>query len=298
MRSNQCGIVLRCESPDPVSHLYNPTVVELRRTVRFFLNGCDPDPPPDRHNGFAAWPPVRGLGRFYQIAVICCGPADPVTGYFINIKEIDDAVRQQVLPYLRQIIASPRTDDVPMGRLMQGIVDRLQPGLRDSVREARLALSPYHSLTLRSAEMNRVVIREQFEFAAAHRLNVESLSEDENRRIFGKCNNPSGHGHNYHLEVAVSTPIGEGGQVPPVDQLDALVDIAVIQRFDHKHLNVDVPEFSSLNPSVENIAMVIYNLLSHEVIRIGAELIEVSVWETSKTVCTYRGETRESVPPA
>src|SRR5439155_1357341 len=113
-------------------------------------------------------------------------------------------------------------------------------------------------------------------------------SEQKNREIFGKCNNPSGHGHNYRLEVAVTAPIGPEGQVIEVERLDRLVEDAVVQKLDHKHLNVDVPEFAKLNPTVENIAAVIHGWLKPRAGEIGVKLHEVSLWETEKTVCTYR----------
>lgn len=235
---------------------------------------------------------MRGLGRFYQLHVHCRGEADPVTGYFLNIKHIDEAVRGQVLPYLEALVAAGDTAATPMGGIMRGILERLQPPLHHTVHEAWLELTPLHQLGIRNSDMDHVIVRQQYEFAAAHRLHVEALSEEENRRVFGKCNHPSGHGHNYRVEVAVRAPVNGEGRTLAVDDLDALVDEAVIQKLDHKHLNVDVEAFRSLNPSVENIARVIYSLLAEALQKSGraaVDLEEVSVWETSKTRCTYRG---------
>ena len=137
--------------------------------------------------------------------------------------------------------------------------------------------------------MEHVVITQHYEFAAAHRLHVNRLSDEENRRLFGKCNRPSGHGHNYRLEVALRIPIRDDGHILTPAKLDELVDEAAIRKLDHKNLNLDVPEFQNLNTSIENIAKVIYELIANDVGSLGAELESVSVWETSKTVCTYRG---------
>ena len=137
--------------------------------------------------------------------------------------------------------------------------------------------------------MNAVIVRQQFEFSAAHRLHVDALSDQENRDVFGKCNNPSGHGHNYRLEVAVTSPSDAGGQICSADQLDKIVNEAAVERLDHKHLNLDVDEFQDMNPSVENIAKVIHTWLVPALESQGLSLEEVSVWETGKTVCTYRG---------
>lgn len=267
-------------------------MLHLRRTVRFCLDDSDAPTPP-RHNGHAGWPPMRGLGRYYEIQIHCIGKADPVTGYFINIREIDQAFAQHALPVLRQAVGN-RPAEAPLGTLLQRVLEALQPPLNHTVASLCLQLTPFYSLAIRSDQMRHVTMRQQFDFSAAHRLHVPHLSDEENRRIFGKCNNPAGHGHNYQLEVAVEAPIGPDGRVVELEKLDALVDGVVIQKLDHKHLNMDVPEFAQLNPTVENIARVIFELLETAVGELGVRLAEVSVWETPKTVCTYRGE-REAV---
>ena len=233
---------------------------------------------------------MRGLGRYYQVIVRCAGKADPVTGYFINIKRIDQAVTQTILPYLQRLMTiTESTAELPMGRLMRSMIQLLQDPLDGSVVELSLDLTPTYALTIGSTLMNSVIIRQQYEFAAAHRLHTPKLSEQENRDLFGKCNNPSGHGHNYRLSVAVRTPIDDSGRITPVEDLAALIDKAVIQPLDHQHLNVDVPQFADLNPTVENITTVIYDLIKEPVQQLGMQLDEVSVWETDRTVCTYRG---------
>jgi 6-pyruvoyltetrahydropterin/6-carboxytetrahydropterin synthase len=179
--------------------------------------------------------------------------------------------------------------------MMHRLLRLLQPALKREVTALRLELSPYYHLEIRSRDMAHVLIRQQFEFSAAHRLHVPHLSAEENRRLFGKCNNPSGHGHNYRLEVVVRGPVDRLGRLVPIEALDAMVDKQVLSRLDHKHLNLDVPAFAKLIPSVENIATVIVGLLTGPVRELGAELEEVSVWETSKTVCTLRASEQGSV---
>jgi 6-pyruvoyltetrahydropterin/6-carboxytetrahydropterin synthase len=266
-------------------------MVELGRTVRL----CVDDRPsrrragglPPVHNGFSGWPPMRGLGRFYEIHVTCRGEIDPVTGYSVDIKDIDRAVRTGALPYLAKLVAG--RGEVALGAMMRRLQTLLQGELRREVTALRFDLTPYARLEIRSRDMAHLLIRQQFEFSAAHRLHVKGLSARENRRIFGKCNNPSGHGHNYRLEVVVSGAIDRRGRVMSLAGLDALVDRHVLGPLDHKHLNIDVPAFARLNPSVENIARVIFAMLAGPVHRAGAALEEVSVWETGKTVCTCRG---------
>ncbi len=264
-------------------------MLELRRTVRFSLGGGIEGRP--RHNTFSAWPAMRGLGRYYELTVACRGEADPTTGYLINIKHIDDAVREHVLPQLERLTSAPGANpiDLAMGEVMRMVLHRLQQPLEGTVVQVTLVLSPFLNLTLEADPMDSVLIRQQYEFSAAHRLHVTTLSDEENQTIFGKCNNPAGHGHNYRVEVAARAPIDAHGRTIEPQTLDAVVDRHAIQRLDHKHLNTDVPEFADLNPSVENISKVIWNMLRQPVRGMKAELEEVSVWETGKTVCVYSG---------
>jgi 6-pyruvoyltetrahydropterin/6-carboxytetrahydropterin synthase len=105
------------------------------------------------------------------------------------------------------------------------------------------------------------VFREEH-FNAAHRLNNAKWTELENQRIFGKCNLPNYHGHNYVLIVKVTGEIDpETGYVIDMKLLSDLIRDNILNKFDHKNLNLDVPEFKELNPSAENIAVVIHNLL-------------------------------------
>jgi len=112
---------------------------------------------------------------------------------------------------------------------------------------------------------NKVAVFRKEHFNAAHRLNNPNWSVEKNSEIFGKCNNPNYHGHNYDLTVkVVGYPDEETGYVVDTKVLSNLIRDKVINRFDHKNLNLDVSEFKELNPSAENIAMVIYNLLKPE----------------------------------
>ena len=97
-----------------------------------------------------------------------------------------------------------------------------------------------------------------YPFSASHRLHVEALSDAENRELFGKCNNPYGHGHNYVLHITVSgEPSSETGLVMSRDELDRIAREAVLERIDRKDMNTAVPEFRRLVPSTENLAKVI-----------------------------------------
>lgn len=138
-------------------------------------------------------------------------------------------------------------------------------------------------------EKNRTAsITRRMTFAAAHRLHSERLSPSENRRVFGKCNSPSGHGHNYVVEVTVEGPIDPtSGMVFNLTDLRDVMNDVIERRFDHKNLNVDVPAFRALNPTAENIAAVIWDMLSA---RLPAGLLrEVRLVETENNFVSYRG---------
>jgi 6-pyruvoyltetrahydropterin/6-carboxytetrahydropterin synthase len=108
----------------------------------------------------------------------------------------------------------------------------------------------------------RVAVIRKAHFNAAHRLHNPNWDEAHNREVFGLCNNPNGHGHNYELEVKVTGDVDpETGMVVDLGWLAALIRREVEQRFDHKHLNLDTEEFCSLNPTAENIAVVIWRIL-------------------------------------
>src|SRR5215470_2192360 len=107
-----------------------------------------------------------------------------------------------------------------------------------------------------------VYLTRRYRFAAAHRLHSDALSAEENRRIYGKCNNPYGHGHNYVLEVTVAGEIDPAtGMVYDLAALDHTVQREVIERFDHVHLNLDVENLRDRVPTTENLCIEIYNLL-------------------------------------
>ena len=132
-----------------------------------------------------------------------------------------------------------------------------------------------------------VIRREHFN--AAHRLYRQDWSDDRNLATFGKCSLPHYHGHNYELEIRVTGDIDPvTGFVMDLKKLSDLVNEKVLERFDHKNLNVDTEEFRTLNPTAENIAMVIYNLLRPH-IEDSKELF-IRLFETPRNFVEYPGE--------
>ena len=123
----------------------------------------------------------------------------------------------------------------------------------------------------------------KYEFAAAHRLCVPELDDAQNEALYGRCSNPAGHGHNYGLEVTVEgTPNKQTGFLISPWELDHIVDEEIFARFDHKHLNVDCPEFANLIPTSENFARVIFDILQARLDGEGRRLAKVGLHETQK----------------
>jgi len=272
-------------------------VLELSRTLRFCLSrGAEQALCKPVHNSYSAYPAMHGLGRYYELTVTCQGEADPETGYFINIKTIDHAVRKHVLPYWQSLIDGPTPEaQLPLGEILARSIELIQPDLHQSVVNLNFTLSPRHQLMMETHSMEHVTLRQRYEFAAAHRLNVDSMTHAQNQQIFGKCNNPAGHGHNYVIEIAVLAGLDPDGHTLPVGLLDVVVDQHCIEHLDHKHLNVDVSAFEHLNPSVENIAKVVWDMLDQPIREMSVaqttSLTEVRVYETEKTACVYHGPT-------
>ncbi|MFM8644109.1 MAG: 6-carboxytetrahydropterin synthase [Actinomycetota bacterium] len=113
-----------------------------------------------------------------------------------------------------------------------------------------------------SSSSPRVAVYRHEHFNAAHRIHNPAFSDAENSRIYGKCNNPNGHGHNYELTIRVSGPVDPRiGYVMDLGELSSIAKRHVTDYLDHKFLNLDVPEFATINPTAENIAVVIHGLL-------------------------------------
>ena len=111
-----------------------------------------------------------------------------------------------------------------------------------------------------------VYLTRRYRFSAGHRLHNDVLSTEENRRVYGKCNNPNGHGHNYLLEVTVAGPIDPAtGMVFDLVTLDGIVHEQVLDKFDHRNLNLDVENFRTRVPTTENLCLEIYDLLRNPI---------------------------------
>ncbi len=136
--------------------------------------------------------------------------------------------------------------------------------------------------------MPTAILSRRETFSASHRLHSAQLSDEENRALFGKCNHANGHGHNYTLEVLVKGEIAQKtGLVMNLNDLKALIHQHVLDKVDHRHLNLDVAEFKTLNPTTENLVVVIWNWLAPH---LDGLLYEIRLHETENNIAIYRGE--------
>jgi len=132
----------------------------------------------------------------------------------------------------------------------------------------------------------RISVFRKAHFNAAHRLFNPKWSDEKNTAIFGKCSNPHYHGHNYEMEVKLTGEVDpETGFLYDLGKLKDLIKVEIENRFDHKNLNIEVPEFKELNPTAEHICFVIYNILREH---LPEELdLKVRLWETVRNYVEY-----------
>jgi 6-pyruvoyltetrahydropterin/6-carboxytetrahydropterin synthase len=258
---------------------------QLTREVRFAINEVDDSQLSQKPtNGYGGFPSLKGFGRQLSLAVTLSGPIDPVSSYLVNIKQIDQSVRQRAIPAVSRAIHEGETSPA---RVLAHLYDLLHAWPPLKLERLSLGLSPFLSYSILDSERPMIRLSQKFEFSATHRLHNPIVSEGENSRIFGKCNNPHGHGHNYEVQVTLKGKPDANGLLIEVPEFERIVAETVIDRFDHKNLNVEMAEFAELIPTVENIAMVIYRMLKPAFGGKNVELASVTVWETPKTWCEY-----------
>lgn len=265
----------------------------LTRTVR--LNIAPPGAPSGTsRNTFAGFPTLGGLGIATSLDVSVLGDPDPQGGYLLDIKTIDAAAHRCAFPILTRAYHDAFAGvTIAPATIAADLFLALSPDLPRPLASVRWRLTPHTSweVTMTHATTpTHAILRQRFDFAAAHRLHVPGLSDAENRQMFGKCNNPAGHGHNYMIEASVRVPVASGYRL---EDLETAVTRTILDPLDHKHLNEDVPAFNvgkgGVNPSVENIAKVCYDWLAPVIAssRAGTTLLSVTVWETDRTSATY-----------
>lgn len=252
---------------------------------------------------FGASASPEPYGHNYVLDVTVAGEINLKTGILVNIKEIDRIVREKVVSaldrkFLNRQVASFCERPVTAETLAQFVVEEMTPALPSEVTlsAVRVESTPERWAEWRihlekgKKEPEPMQVTHVYEFAASHRLHSPHLSEEENQELFGKCNYPSGHGHNYIFEVTVAGPVeARSGRVIDGAELDALVEREIVERYDHRHLNYDIPEFAGEIPSAEIITKIIWERLADK-IPAPARLHRVVVRETARNFFEYRGE--------
>jgi len=208
------------------------------------------------------------------------------SGMVVNVTEIEKALR-------RQLDGQPAPGQNAV-EILHWAWNAMQDKF-ENCRLERVAMDIHESLSIAKQfeEPEMIQVTTKYELAASHRLWNCQWDEDHNRQVFGKCSNPTGHGHNYLLEVTLSGEVDvQSGQVMDVEKIGQIVHEQIIKPFDHKNLNEDTLEFAELIPTVENMTRVFWDRLFG---RFGdAHLELVRVWETSKTYAEYCGGRHEA----
>lgn len=263
---------------------------KLARHVRFSINPFLSQEETG-FNSFVSKPAGEGLSLFFELSAEITGSVEPATGFVVNVTDIDRNVREFAVPIFAERIRQDFRQAKHVG--LPAIVELLQLAwnrLADKFGRAQLSklslkLNPFRKVAIDSKDLEMVFFSEKFEFAATHKLWNDDFSEERNFEVFGKCANPTGHGHNYVVEVTIKMPAA-GGDFR-IGDFERIVDGELVRLLDHKNLNADLDEFSKTNPTVENIAVFAWNRL---VEKLGeARLHCVSIWETDKTYCSYYG---------
>ena len=277
-----------------------PTVVEISRqrafeaSHRYWVSDWSDD---ENWRRFGPCASPYGHGHNYLAEVTVRGVIDESTGMVVNVVEVDRALGEVVARLDHRFLnaevpAFGPTGTQPSVEMLACYVRRevgevMQAGgFAPSVRvvEARVAedetlagvcqlvesgsewseTGAFEEPGMDNATTSEVVnLVRTYTFSAAHRLHALALTDDENRAVFGKCNNPHGHGHNYQLDVTITgVPDPRTGMIVDLARLDAVVQEHVLARVDHRHLNHEVPPFDVVNPTSENVARVIWEWLA------------------------------------
>ena len=263
---------------------------KLTRQVRFSINPFLPEDN-EGFNSFVSKPAGEGLSIFFELSIELTGEVEPTTGFVVNVVDIDKNVREHVVPIFAERIKQNFNQAKHAGfseiaELLGSACDRLADKFGTAwLSKLSLNLNPFRKIAVDSKDLDMVYFCEKFEFAATHKLWNSDFSEEQNFEVFGKCANPTGHGHNYIVEVTIKMPARENDF--RIGDFERIVDNELIKLVDHRNLNADIEQFSKTNPTVENIAAFAWNKLAgkfHE-----ATLHRVTVWETDRTYCSYYG---------
>ncbi|MHC4220881.1 MAG: 6-carboxytetrahydropterin synthase [Planctomycetota bacterium] len=263
---------------------------KLLREVRFSVNPfLDEDDM--GFNTYASSPAGQGLAVFLVLSVELTGKLDPSAGFVVNVRDIDRNVRKYAIDIFAQHIREKfgQAAHIDISQLAE-ILGLAWKKLEDKFADAQLTslalkLNPFRKISIDSKEFEMIYFSEKFEFAATHKLWNKDFSNERNFDVFGKCANPSGHGHNYVVEVTVKTETDKDDFC--ISSFEKTVNDELIELLDHKNLNDDIKYFSQNIPTMENIAVYAWDRIVNKFK--NAKLHCITVWETDKTYCSYYG---------
>jgi 6-pyruvoyltetrahydropterin/6-carboxytetrahydropterin synthase len=232
-----------------------------------------------------------GHGHNYTLEVSVRGKPDPYTGMVMNItdlkqivgsvlEEFDHKHLNEDTPYFTDLV--PTTENIV--RVLWRLIAARLPA---EVLLARLRLYEMNDLWAEYSGETETSFTRAYVFSAAHRLHAPALSDEQNQAVYGKCNNPNGHGHNYTVEVTVRGPVDtETGMVLDMPVVDRTVR-TVLSRLDHRHLDREIAAFAEQPSTAENIIVYLWQELEP---RFEGRLAHLKLWETKKNIFEYSGE--------
>jgi 6-pyruvoyltetrahydropterin/6-carboxytetrahydropterin synthase len=239
---------------------------------------------------------TRVHGHNYVLTATIAGRIDPTTDFLVDFRDLDGLLREITAPLdhhrldveYEALAGREASAETLAATLFAELASRIATAI-PSARLDVVRLAENDTLWADSGGGADVEVTRAYGFSAAHRLADASRSDEENRRIYGKCANPQPHGHDYRFEVTVRGPLDPKlGTVTDLGALDASVEELVVGPFDHRYLNAEVEPFTKVLPTAERIAERIWQLLAPRV----AKLARVVVYETPRSAFTYEGPGR------
>lgn len=234
---------------------------------------------------------LYGHGHNYTLDVTVTGKVDPMTGMVMNMTELKAIVNailaefdhkhlNEDTPYFKERI--PTTENI-----VRVLWSRIMPALPQDVTLAKLRLYEMNDLWAEYDGADEAMFTRSYSFSAAHRLHALALSDEQNHAIYGKCNNPNGHGHNYTVEVSVAGPVDPvTGMVIDLGEMDRITT-SVLGKLDHRHLDQEIAGFYNQVSTAENIIVYLWNELYP---CFEGRLVHLKLWETKKNVFEYAGK--------
>ncbi len=239
-----------------------------------------------------------GHGHNYVVWATVEGPVDVESGMFMNLVDLDAALAE-VVDRMDHRFLNEECQDLLGGRqpstevlasvVWEGMQARLASyaPLGVALHAVRLAETPELFAEAERGQLPMIRLTRGYTFSAAHRLARTDLTAEENRRVYGKCANPHGHGHDYRLEVSVAgEPDETTGLVVDLVELDRAIQEEILDPWDHRHLNAEVEPFDRVIPTSENVVRIAWERLRP---RLGDKLDRLALYETPRGWFEYRG---------